>query len=148
MNLNTVKLQTFNLSSLSLFLFKPSLHWFEHGFRVLYFWQFAIVLAPCSSPFFIAIESGRYLLMQPCNGSSKMHTGRTGISRPLAPLKNGFHVAVRLFSDRSQMTSNWVKNRNVAHEAQLSVSVMYLLHLDVICSLLRCGNMESICFRR
>ena len=32
-------------------------------------------------------------------------------------LTNRFHVAVRLFSNRSQMTSKCVKNRKVAHEA-------------------------------
>ena len=32
-------------------------------------------------------------------------------------LTNRFHVAVRLFSDRSQMTSKCVKNKNVGHEA-------------------------------
>ena len=32
-------------------------------------------------------------------------------------LTNGFHVAVRLFSNRSQMTSKCGKNKKVAHEA-------------------------------
>jgi len=32
-------------------------------------------------------------------------------------LTNRFHVAVRLFSNRSQMTSKCVKNKQVAHEA-------------------------------
>ena len=32
-------------------------------------------------------------------------------------LTNRFHVAVRLFSNRSQMTSKCGKNRKVAHEA-------------------------------
>ena len=32
-------------------------------------------------------------------------------------LKNRFHVAVRLFSNRSQMTSKCGKNKKVAHEA-------------------------------
>ena len=32
-------------------------------------------------------------------------------------LTNRFHVAVRLFSNRSQMTSKCGKNKNVAHEA-------------------------------
>ena len=39
-------------------------------------------------------------------------------------LTNGFHVAVRLFSNRSQMTSKCGKNKKVAHEAQPSVSLM------------------------
>ena len=32
-------------------------------------------------------------------------------------LTNRFHVGVRLFSNRSQMTSKCGKNKNVAHEA-------------------------------
>jgi len=32
-------------------------------------------------------------------------------------LTNRFHVAVRLFSNRSQMTSKCDKNKKVAHEA-------------------------------
>ena len=35
----------------------------------------------------------------------------------LAKLTNRFHVAVRLFSNRSQMTSKCGKNKKVAHEA-------------------------------
>ena len=42
-------------------------------------------------------------------------------------LTNRFHVAVRLFSNRSQMTSKCGKNKKVAHEAQ---------HVDVLCDLL------------
>ena len=37
-------------------------------------------------------------------------------------LTNGFHVAVRLFSNKSQMTSKCGKNKKVAHEAQPSVT--------------------------
>ena len=33
-----------------------------------------------------------------------------------------FHVAVGPFSNRSQMTSKWGKNKKVAHEAQPSVT--------------------------
>ena len=59
---------------------------------------------------------------------------------------NRFHVAVRLFSNRSQMTSKCGKNKKVAHEAQLSVSLMFLPHFDILCDLLlnRCtatGNL-------
>ena len=64
-------------------------------------------------------------------------------------LTNRFHVAVRLFSNRSQMTSKCGKNKKVAHEAQPSVSLMFLPHFDVFCDLLlnqTHGNMESICF--
>ena len=51
-------------------------------------------------------------------------------------LTNRFHVAVRLFSNRSQMTSKCGKNKKVAHEAQPSVSLMFLPHFDVLCDLL------------
>ena len=49
---------------------------------------------------------------------------------------NRFHVAVRLFSNRSQMTSKCGKNKKVAHEAQPSVSLMFLPHFEVLCDLL------------
>ena len=45
-------------------------------------------------------------------------------------------IAVRLFSNRSQMTSTCGKNKKVAHEAQSSVSLMFLPHFDVLCDLL------------
>ena len=72
-------------------------------------------------------------------------------------LTNRLHVAVRLFSNRSQMTSKCGKNKKVAHEAQPSVSQMtskcgknkkvaheaqpsgspmFLPHFDVHCDLL------------
>ena len=51
-------------------------------------------------------------------------------------LTNRFQVAVHLFSDRSQMTSKCGKNKKVAHEAQPSVSLMFLPHFDVLCDLL------------
>ena len=51
-------------------------------------------------------------------------------------LTNRFHVAVRLFSNRSEMTSKCGKNKKVAHEAQRSVSLMFLPHFDVLCDLL------------
>ena len=47
-----------------------------------------------------------------------------------------YHVAVRVFSNRSQMTSKCGKNKKVAHEAQPSVSLMFLPHFDVLCDLL------------
>ena len=43
---------------------------------------------------------------------------------------------VRLFSNRSQMTSKCGINKKVAHEAQPSVSLMFLPHFDVLCGLL------------
>ena len=59
-------------------------------------------------------------------------------------LTNRFHVAVRLFSNRSQLTSKCGNNKEVEHELQASVLLMF----DVICDLLlnqTHGNMESIC---
>ena len=49
---------------------------------------------------------------------------------------NRFQVVVRLFSNRSQMTSKCGKNKKVAHEAQPSVSLMFLPHFDVLWDLL------------
>ena len=43
---------------------------------------------------------------------------------------------MHLFSNRSQMTSKCGKNKKVAHEAQPSVSPMFLPHFDVLCDLL------------
>ena len=51
-------------------------------------------------------------------------------------LTNRFQVAVRLFSNRSQRTSKCGKNKKVAHEAQPSVSLMFLPHFDILCDLL------------
>ena len=52
-------------------------------------------------------------------------------------LTNIFHVAVRLFSNRSQMTFKCGQNKEVAHELQARVSLkMFLPHFDVLCGLL------------
>ena len=51
-------------------------------------------------------------------------------------LTNRFYVAVRLFSNRLQMTSKCRKNNEVAHEPQASVSLLFLPHFDVLCDLL------------
>ena len=51
-------------------------------------------------------------------------------------LTNRFQVAMCLFSNRSQRMSKCGKNKKVAHEAQLSVSLMFLPHFDVLCDLL------------
>ena len=51
-------------------------------------------------------------------------------------LTNRFHVAVRLFSNRSQMTSKYRKNKEVAHEPQASVSLLFLPHFEVVYDLL------------
>ena len=51
-------------------------------------------------------------------------------------LTNRFQVAVRLFRNRSQMTSKCGKNKKVAHEAQPSMSLIFLSHFDVLYDLL------------
>ena len=51
-------------------------------------------------------------------------------------LTNRFQVAVRLFSNRSQMKSKCDRNKKVAHEAQPSVSLIFLPHFDVLYDLL------------
>ena len=57
--------------------------------------------------------------------------------RHVKTLYNGeFHVAVRLSSNRSQMTSKCGQNNEVAHEPQASVSLMFLPNFDVLCDLL------------
>ena len=43
---------------------------------------------------------------------------------------------MHLFGNRPQMTSKCGKNKKVAHEAQLSVSLMFLPHFDILCDLL------------
>jgi len=55
-------------------------------------------------------------------------------------LTNRFDVAVRLFSDRSRMTSKCVKNKKMAHEVQPSVSLMFLPYFHVLCDLLLSGR--------
>ena len=63
-------------------------------------------------------------------------------------LTNRFHVAVRLFSNRSQMTSKCGKNKNVAHDAQPSVTDVHDTFRRPLSSVTEetHGNMESICF--
>ena len=51
-------------------------------------------------------------------------------------LTNRLDIAVRLFSNRSKITSKSVKNKEVAHEPQASVSLMFLPHFGVFCDLL------------
>ena len=58
-------------------------------------------------------------------------------------LTNRFHVAMRLFSNRSQMMSKCSKNKKVAHKAQPSVSLMFLPHFDVLCDLLLNRHMAT-----
>ena len=43
---------------------------------------------------------------------------------------------MRLFSNRSQMTPKCGMNKTVAHEAQPSVSVMFLPDFGILCDLL------------
>ena len=58
-------------------------------------------------------------------------------------LTNRFHVAVRLFSNISQMTSKCGKNKKVADEAHPSVSLMFLPHFDVLCDILLNRHMPT-----
>ena len=51
-------------------------------------------------------------------------------------LTSRFHIVMRLYSNRSQMTSKCGKKKEVAHEPQLSVSLMVLLHFDFFRGLL------------
>ena len=54
---------------------------------------------------------------------------------------------VHLFNYRSQMMSKCDEIKKVAQEMQLGVSLMSLLHFDIICDLLQTyGNMECIYF--
>ena len=53
-------------------------------------------------------------------------------------LTNRFHVAVRLFSNRSQMTSKCGKNKKVPHEAIAEcgtdvLSIIYLFYTHFLC---------------
>ena len=50
-------------------------------------------------------------------------------------LTNKFQVAMRLFSNRSQMTSKCSKNKKVAHKVQLIMWLIYLPHFDILCDL-------------
>ena len=59
-------------------------------------------------------------------------------------LINRFHVAVRLFSNRSQMTSKCGKNKKVAHEAQprMATGVSELIsHLTCVHSITLSKNL-------
>ena len=79
-------------------------------------------LKRCGTKGFVSPEVFRQILTMPLlEGDSKSLTNR-------------FHVAVRLFSNGSQMTSKCGKNE--AHEAQPSVSLMLLPHFGVFCVLL------------
>ena len=51
-------------------------------------------------------------------------------------LTNRLDIVVRLFSNRSKIISKSVKNKEVAHEPQASVSLMFLPHFGVCCDLL------------
>ena len=50
-------------------------------------------------------------------------------------LTNRPQVAVPLLSNGSQMTSNVVRAKKGAHQAQPSVSLTFLPHFDVVCNL-------------
>jgi len=50
----------------------------------------------------------------------------------IVSLTGRFHVAVRLFSNRSQMTSKSGKNKKVEHEAIAECVSDVLTHFDVL----------------
>ena len=56
-------------------------------------------------------------LLEVHNKASNMASRAELGKYPMINLTNRFHVAVRLFSNRSQMTSKCGKNKKVAHEA-------------------------------
>ena len=58
------------------------------------------------------------------------------MKKDVVHLTNRFQVAMRLFSNRSQMSSKCGRNKKVAHKAQPIVSLMFLPHFDVLCDLL------------
>ena len=58
------------------------------------------------------------------------------MKKDVVHLTNRFQVVMRLFSNRSQMSSKCGRNKKVAHEAQPIVSLMFLPHFDVLCDLL------------
>ena len=63
-------------------------------------------------------------------------TGKLSLSlKHFIYLTNRFQVAMHLFSNRSQITSKCGENKKVAHGVQLSVSLMFLPHFDVLCDL-------------
>ena len=51
-----------------------------------------------------------------------------------------FHFSVRLVTNKTEMT---LRTKNVTHEMQLSVSLMYLPHFDICCDLLLYRPMET-----
>ena len=65
-----------------------------------------------------------------------MFFSESHLNVPQICLTNRFHVAVRLFSNRSQMTSKCGKNKKVAHGALPCVSLVFLPRFDVLCDLL------------
>ena len=69
-------------------------------------------------------------------------TGKLSLSlKHFIYLTNRFQVAMHLFSNRSQM--KFGENKEVAHEAQPSVSLMFLPHFDVLCDLLLNRHMAT-----
>ena len=59
---------------------------------------------------------GKHFFFVGCHATMDQPTNAFAFARELY-LTNRFHVAVRLFSNRSQMTSKCGKNKKVAHEA-------------------------------
>ena len=82
------------------------------------------------------METIRATIIQPNQAIRLRARKETRVKPCIINLTNRFHVAVRLFSNRSQMTSKCGKNKKVAHKAQPSVSLMFLPHIDVLSGLL------------
>ena len=70
----------------------------------------------------------------------KLRTLTDSKETPTNYLTNRFHVAVHLFSNRSQMTSECGKKKKVAHEAIADCVTAVLTHFDVFCDLLLNGR--------
>ena len=138
--------------------------WLIEGSFLLQFFLDKMTRIYCPMSILVRSEQEKYFFrLKTAINYGTMSSGQYDVKRaqrfqdsrfPLYHLKriqltNRFHVAVRLFSNRSQMTSKCGKNKKVAHEAYPSVSLMFLPHFDVFCDLLlnqTHGNMESICF--
>ena len=82
------------------------------------------------------METIRATIIQPNQAIRLRARKETRVKPYIINLTNRFHDAVRLFSNGSQMMSKCGKNKNVAHEAQPSVSLMFLPHFDVLTDLL------------
>ena len=60
----------------------------------------------------------------------------TAASEKFHKIIHRFHVAIGLFSNRSRMMSKCGKNKEVAHELQTRVSLMFLPHFALTSSVI------------